>query len=78
MGRAREQSATDGPWLWLRSGTVVQHLMWCFNEPSGDSGEQGQDVAELQYDPPCLNDVPPSPDIKPSICEVDMLHRYEF
>ncbi len=70
----REQSATDGQWLWDRSGTVVEDILWCPGEPSGDSGESQQDAVDikLQANPVCLNDRSPAIS-QPALCEADVL-----
>ncbi len=69
---AREQSATDGQWLWDRSGTVVEDTLWCPGEPSGDSGESQKDAVDIK-----LNDQSPAIS-QPALCEADVPWNFQI
>ncbi len=76
---AREQTATDGSWLWVRSRTEAQSY-WCSGEPNGDSGktEMAAEFVNVHVtDPGGLNDLP-LPKSRRALCAADMVHGDEL
>ncbi len=80
MVGGREQNATGGPWLWVRSKIALQESLCCPGEPSGDSLHLDEDVVGIKlqwFDPVCLNDGPANFS-QPAVCEADLVRHDEL